>query len=126
MKRSRKFDTYERYLEETTPEERARLEKEGLGMEPPGKRLERGVKTVVDVQAQKLQKMMDNFDVPVHMPQKFEDLYEPQAKLKPMQGAQQHSDQAEYIFRLSKRKEFAFEEVKKMELQLVILVDVAN
>jgi hypothetical protein len=119
-KRERKIETYERYLEETTPEERARLQKEGLGMEAPGKRLERGKKTTsMEIQAAKLQKMMDNFDVPVQMPQQFEDLYEPQARVRPMQGAQQNAGAEYHVFRLSKRKEFAFEEVKKMENEIV-------
>jgi hypothetical protein len=125
MKRERRDEKYERYLEETTPEERARLEREGLGEVAPGKRLDRGKTTDRDIQAAKLQKLMDNFDVPAPMPQVYEDLYEPQARVKPMQGAQQTSGAEYHIFRLSKRKEFAFLEVQKMEKQLVSQVYVA-
>jgi hypothetical protein len=115
-KTNKKLEEYTRYLESTTAEERAQLEKEGLGLEAPGQRVAKKAQSFRDVQAVRLEKLMDNFDTPIEMPQPYEDVYEPQARIRQVQGAQQHAAQAEYhVYRLSKRKEFALQEVQKMQ-----------
>ena len=55
---------YQEYLLKISPQERAKLEKEGLGLDNRniGKRIDRevmGIKTLQEIQAEKLEKLME-------------------------------------------------------------------
>lgn len=60
---------YQEYLLKISPQERAKLEKEGLGLEnKSGIRVDRevmGAKTLQEIQAEKLEKLMARVDVPL-------------------------------------------------------------
>lgn len=120
--KERKIEKYERFLEETTPEERARLLKEGIEIDKPGERVKWRAQNPKEVQAVKLQKLMERFDVPLEMPEDREEIYQAPIRIKMVQGAGIGPGGGEFhVYRMSKRKEFAKEEVAKLDAIAVIV-----
>jgi hypothetical protein len=68
-------ELYQEYLESTTPEQRAKLAKEGLDMKPPGERTNKRNLSEIERQAIRVNRLMDRIDVPFDLPEDREDVY---------------------------------------------------
>jgi hypothetical protein len=85
-KKESEQDKYERWLSTTTAEERRKLLKEGIGMEVPGERIERKPQTEAEMQAIRLERLMERFDVPLDEPEDRGDMYQAPFRKRHLQG----------------------------------------